>query len=294
MRHAPRAPAPHRLYAEPYERPPPRRTALHRLLARPRPRAPRLSRVVYNLLPAARSTALATVVYSDRYFRYGLPLRAAPHARAHHTPLISIAPRAPRTGVLVDATTPASNLSPRYVPYRRGRRDLPRLFVPSLEARPGGSAPGEYPTRRLPLDYRQPIEGVEPREAKSISVERRRWRESPISQRSYSSESAPRPEFALPDEEFPTRPPSAEPSIDERSGGPSSASAYVAYESYTASPAPTAPVASLRRRAPSTERRPPRAPRASRAQRRAVRALLALSGATYALALLAFYFLSLA
>lgn len=291
MRHAPRAPAPRRLYAEPYERPPPRRTALHRLLARPRPRAPRLSRVVYNLLPAARSTALATVVYSDRYFRYGLPLRAAPDARAHHTPLISIAPRAPRTGVLVDVTTPTPYLSPRYAPFRRGRHDLPRLFVLSLEARPGGSAPGEYPTRRLPLDYRQPIEGVEPREVKSTSIEWRRWRESPISQRSYSSESAPRPEFALPDEEVPSRPPSAEPSIDGRSGGPSFASAYVAYESYSASPAPTAPE---RRGAPSPERRPPRAPRGSRAQRRAVRALLALSGATYALALLAFYFLSLA
>lgn len=290
MRHAPRAPAPRRLYAEPYERPPARRTALRRLLARPRPRAraPRLPCVVYSLLPA-RSPALATVVYSDRYFRYGLPLRTAPHARAHHAPLPAPTPRPPRAGVLVDATTPAPYLSPRYVPLHRGRRDLPRLFVPPPEARPDGSPPGEYPTRLLPLDYRQPTEGVEPREAIPMSGELRRRRESPISERSYSSESAPRPEFALPDEEFPSRAPSAE-SVDERSGGPSAASAYVAYETYKAPPAPARPGPPPRR--PPAPRRAAR--RGSSAQRRAVRALLALSGATYALALLAFYFLSLA
>lgn len=285
MRHAQRAPSPRRLYAEPYERPPAparRSTALRRLLPRRRPRSLhsarslRLSRV-YNLLPSARSGSLSTVVYSDRYFLYGLSLHTGPPQSSgptvHYTPLPSVpCDLVPGGGVLVDVGVPAPRRKVRYGSIRRGRRDVPRVFGSPLDSQ------SLYPARHLPLDYRQPAEGSPPA-AGLLSPERRPRCESPSPQVS-DSEPAPRPEFARPDNAS-SRP------ISALSMVYSSTAPYAVYEPYGSSRG-----AVLRRKVLNTERYTT-IKHPTLTQKRTVRALLVLSGAFYTLAFLAFYFLSL-
>lgn len=318
LRHA--APPPSRapIYSEPYECAPPapaasRRAALRRLLAR-RPRAARPARpAAARLLPAAGAGALATVVYSDRYFRYGLPLRSAPAAtQHHHAPLRPACPLpAPtqRAGVLLEAATTTPLSSPRYAVLRRARRDLPRVF----EA--GEAALGAYPARRLPPDYRQ---------AASVALRPELWQRewAPREAGGRDSEQAeynepPSPEFARADtvtdaeaeadaEAESSRSASAASEVQEAmasTGALKDLHVTMVNETRAAPDKAVAEVAVAARKVLNMERynKGARAVRVrggrrggSRAQRAAVRALLALSGAFYAVALLAFYFLSLA
>ncbi|XP_069354802.1 uncharacterized protein, partial [Maniola hyperantus] len=143
---------------------------------------------------------------------------------------------------------------------RRARRDLPAVF----EAGARGAA---YPPRRLPLLHRQPPDGAQLPPRGSAE---RRWRhESP--RRPSAADAAPRPEFALPDGAREEPPPPPAPCV-----------------------LPAADRAPLRRKVLNTERyNNGDRWRAARCTRAAVRVLLAASGALYALAFLAFYFLSL-
>ncbi|CAG9560211.1 unnamed protein product [Danaus chrysippus] len=233
------------MYAEPYERPPAparRSTALRRLLPRRRPRSlhsarsVRVSRV-YSLLPGARPGCLSTVVYSDRYFLYGLSLHTCPpHSSVpvHYTPLprVSCEP-VPGGGVLVGAGVSVPRVKVRYGSIRRGRRDVPRVFGPPLPLH------SLYPPPPpLPLSYRQPVE-VSPSPG-LVSPARPRC-ESPSPHLSVS-EPPPRPEFARPDNSS-SRPPSTLSLIY------SSTAPYAVYEPYGSSRG-----AVLRRKVLNTER----------------------------------------
>lgn len=233
---------------------------------------------------------LATVVYSDRYFRYGLPLRARrppprraiPAARPASAPHVlplqkSAGSPAARAGLLLDATVrrPAA---PRCAaePPRRTLRSPPALAV-AAEARFQSPEVGLEAARRvLPLDYRQ-ARGSVPRRAAG--------RRSPAALPVPALVACPpadegvRPAFALPEGAVPESEP--------------------AYE--TASRRSSAACASgpLERKVLNTERYNNGAAAArarlgrGRLQRGTVRAMLACSSLLYTLAFVAFYFLSL-
>ncbi|CAG5042515.1 unnamed protein product [Parnassius apollo] len=269
--------------------------------------------------------ALSTVVYSDRYFRYGLPLharladspladsnkRTGPSRSHHYMPLQFPTSRiAADAGVLRDASERLDAPNPRYAPLVRRRRDVPRVFVVSKAPRFGEAVTDEYRARALAPNYRQPVDGVTPpvqaprREPSPRELRPR----APSPARSAAAE-APRPEFALPDEEAARRRADAadERAYDALAKEAPPLGANVADAAATGDK--TAGKA-LRRKVLNTERYnnmaavravergadrgPGRAQGRRARQRAAVRALLALSGTFYALALLAFYFLSLA
>lgn len=311
-----RSPAPRRLYSVPYEplsRAPLRPLAvLRRLLRRARP-AERLSHSVYNLL-GRRAGELATVVYSDRYFRYGLPLaarlaplrrrvgdelgaggpverRAACSVRSHVMPLCVWA--RPAGGVLLGVCGPASSL-PRARPApRRVLQAEPRLlrvledarFEPEGPARAAGSA--SVPRRAL--DWRQAAAGVLPRQAPAG-----RARRAASPPRDPPDEApAPRPQFALD-------------AVSLRSAsGPAKASPRASRNlSPWEAEGDKASSMTLARKVLNTERynngaeavlyrRGSRGSRGSRRVRATIRAMLAVSGLFYALSFLTFYFLSL-
>lgn len=306
MRHARRAPPPRRRYAEPYECAPPRRARLRALL-RPRARPP-CADVVYNLLQS-RAGALATVVYSDRYFRYGLPLRAraAPQRRpapgpAHHVPLRAPALRlAPGAGLLLDATRRVLPAARRYAPVRREPRTAP---VFQLLAEPRFELAAEAPAggaRRRELDYRQARSAAPaPLRPAARRCAARRCASPPREPRACSDDEAPRPQFALPDEEQ-----GAEADAETAAEGAEGAEGVRSRRASSVTWAEAAPA--LERKVLNTERfnngalglgrgagRGAGGPRGAGRLRAGVRALLACSGLFYALALLAFYFLSIA
>ncbi|KPI98072.1 hypothetical protein RR46_11193 [Papilio xuthus] len=258
----------------------------------------------------------------DRYFRYGLPLHGrvpdpAAHVRVlrphHFVPLTAAGPRpAAGSGLLHDAGERLVVPSPRYAPLKRCRRDVPRVFIISSMPRFGETSPSEYRGRHLTPNYRQTAGGSVGALAGGAALQLRRDSASraraPSPDRSTGSEEAPRPEFALPEEEAARRRASAADSSDERT-----------YGALAKEPAPLGPNVAreggdktggkaLRRKVLNTERyaaarynngataRRTRAARGKDAarQRAFVRALLTLSGAFYALAFIAFYFLSLA
>lgn len=288
---------------EPAPRPAPRRplAALRRLLRRARP-AERLDSI-YNLL-GRRAGRLATVVYSDRYFRYGLPLAARP-APARRLVLDELggalterrAPRPQHVMPLRAGARPApagllQGVPPRRVPVRRGRAPAPRLLVVLHEARfEEAPAPAVAPQRRA-LCYRQGAGGVAPRLAPAGGARRAA---SPPREES-SEECGPRPQFAL--------------------DATSLRSVSVGALSLRASSGDKASSMALTRKVLNTERfnngaqavlyrrgscgsrgsswsRGCRRSRGSRRVRATIRAMLAFSGLFYALSFVAFYFLSL-
>lgn len=238
---------------------------------------------MHNLLPA-RGGSLATVVYSDRHFRYGLPLDVAAVAAPPPRPA---SPPPAGAGPLLAASAPVAPPPPRYRPQRRARRDAPRVF----SSPPPPPAPGGRAVRGLA--YRQSERGLSSagavaRPAAGAPAARRSLRRS-------SSSAAPLPQFARP-----SPPPSPfyervyelalgkrPPSVAEANLAGVGAGVDKLYEK-----------AGHDRKVLNTERYnngawAPPAPDAP-LPRGAVRAVLACSGALYALALVAFYFLSLA
>ncbi|XP_053603151.1 glycogen debranching enzyme isoform X2 [Plodia interpunctella] len=327
LRHAPRAPSPRRLYAEVYSAPPrPPRPHRQRLpclarLLRRRPAPERLARTIYNFLQS-RSGSLATVVYSDRYFKYGLPLDAIPvpsrkfdafvqmNKTTHYIPLRNPIPKlSPGAGVLRDADARTVYRSPRYAPLRRIRRDVPQLFALSSDAR-FEMREFEREGWRRPLEYRRPRDGFPPfafyKDPPRASLQRCVSRSSLTS---IISTEARIPQFAL-DEYMEIDIKSDSGSIRKRR------SSTVSYkdnkDENKENVVQTAKSGFLERKILNTERynngaQAPllgrarrsslgRGPRSStrNAQRATIRAVLASSALFYALALISFYFLSLA
>ncbi|CAH2079799.1 unnamed protein product, partial [Iphiclides podalirius] len=150
-------------------------------------------------------------------------------------------------------------------------------------------------------DYRQSRRELAPAPPRAGTPPRGR---APSPARPPPGAEAPRPEFALASWQAPRRASAASSGEERAYGALAKASAPLGANVARAGGDKTGGKA-LRRKVLNTERRacarlhngastaaPPLARRAAR-QRAAVRALLALSGAFYALALLAFYFLSL-
>ncbi|CAK1552429.1 unnamed protein product [Leptosia nina] len=255
---------------EPYECVPPRRRAsLRRLVARRR-RAP----------PRSIQGVLSTVVYSDRYFRYGLPLRIRPGAKEHHVPLVEDRRWPPRISAVLLNLTSREPVPPRalYLPLRRRRRDLPPVF--GLPHDYDAQLLGAYRSRCLEVNYRQASGFM------SVAVGRptRRPRLRPPLSDFTIEKTPPRPEFALAESESlaSSRSSVAYSPIDLEEGeGTLYEASTVAYEAVEAGDASVADAADFYLEGGDD------------IQRTAVRVIAALSGAVYATALLAFYFLSL-
>lgn len=179
---------------------------------------------MHNLLQGERAGRLATVVYSDRYFRYGLALRARDASarrlvadelgagtverrlspstpRPHAMPLRVPTPRiAPRAGVISAGARFSPPAPSRFSDGRPKRAGPPRLLLVESDARfEEGPAIGAARPRRA-LDYRQGSRGVAP----CVPAVVPRWRRSPPPSPASTPEKAPRPQFALPDEPEPT------------------------------------------------------------------------------------------
>lgn len=302
--------------------------ALRRLVRRPR-----LPRAAYVALrcPRSRAVDLSTVVYSDRFFRYGLRLRARPaplrrlvaddcgngapterrppklrcgHSMPLHTPTVGTVLGA---GLLVEASARVMAVSTRYAPAARRRRLGPRALTMVEETPFEGTGIGDRTPRRRPLAYRQSSRGLEPRRPPAGAAPRPR-RPLSLSCVRAPSPSPPRPEFALAEERALAAP------------SPPEAPAESAYErvrdalakvSPRVSAANMTPIEAVDKAGPewaprkvlNTERynNGARAPLVGAApvdgevgaQRATVRAMLACSGLFYALAFVAFYLLSL-
>lgn len=142
-------------------------------------------------------------MYSDRYFRYGLPLRVAPRAGprvGHAMPLAEPAPRlAPGAGLLLlppcAATRPPSPA--RCMTLRRAARvRSPAMLSECAETPFSVALPEKRRARRRALDYRQPRGGVEPQRPPAA------WPRPPLARPRCASaaETARRPQFALADD----------------------------------------------------------------------------------------------
>lgn len=199
-------------------------------MRRARPAGERLQRSVYNALRCGRGGELATVVYSDRYFRYGLAIRAWPAQarrlvadelndgaalercaplprRGHCMPLHDArVVAAPGAGLLLGASPRIHDLALRYSPATavvpRGRRRGPRALSLIAEIPFEPPAPPDPPAagRRPALDYRQSAGGVEPRRPAATRARARRpLSRTPSSLRMSASPSPspPLPQFAL-------------------------------------------------------------------------------------------------
>ncbi|RVE47316.1 hypothetical protein evm_008053 [Chilo suppressalis] len=249
-----------------------------------------------------RSGALATVVYSDRYFRYGLRLRArrassrpppapapAP-APAHHIPLLTAAPRRPPPGGALLAVDRSSSSPPG---PRRSRARFPvappSLFEMEASERFEPAFDDEPPLPRPPpLGYRQPRARIDVPGGRRRDPIRPRPRAPTPPPAPAVAGDAPRPQFAL-TRDAPASPPFAPDAPSANETKRRSASARNLRRKVLNAERATAAAEKRRRecgrRATGAE---------ARRQRTAVRALLTASGLLYTAALLAFYFLGIA